>query len=56
MDIFKISEYNQQLAWEVLEESNIIPISVLSNKIGNYKEFIQWRESNSLVNTIQWLP
>lgn len=26
MDIFKLSEYNQQLAWEVLEESNIIPI------------------------------
>lgn len=26
MDIFKISEYNQELAWEVLEESNIIPI------------------------------
>ncbi|MDD4067631.1 MAG: phosphoglycerate mutase family protein [Bacteroidales bacterium] len=26
MDIFKISEYNQQLAWDVLEDSNIIPI------------------------------
>lgn len=30
--------------------------AVLSNKIRSYKEFIQWRESNSLVNTIQWLP
>ncbi len=26
MDIFKLSEYNQELAWEVLEESNIIPV------------------------------
>lgn len=30
--------------------------AVLSNKIRSYKEFIQWRESNSLVNTMQWLP
>ncbi|MBP1646475.1 MAG: hypothetical protein H6Q16_2053 [Bacteroidetes bacterium] len=30
--------------------------AVLSNKVSSYKEFIQWRESNSLVNTMEWLP
>lgn len=30
--------------------------AVLSNKIRNYKEFIQWRETNSLINNLEWLP
>jgi len=30
--------------------------AVLSNKIRSYKEFIQWRETNSLINSLEWLP
>lgn len=30
--------------------------AVLSNKIRSYKEFIQWRETNQLINSLEWLP
>ncbi len=49
-----------QIKYDIPDDIKIPSIeiyqAVLSNKVSSYKEFIQWRESNSSVNTMEWLP
>lgn len=49
-----------QIKYDIPDDIKIPSIeiyqAVLSNKVSSYKEFIQWRGSNSSVNTMEWLP
>ncbi len=46
-----------QIKYDIPDDIKIPSIeiyqAVLSNKISSYKEFIQWRESNALTNTME---
>lgn len=49
-----------QIKYDIPDDIKIPSIeiyqAVLSNKISCYKEFIQWRESNAVTNTMEWMP